>query len=63
MIKGKKIRTAKEIEQIFNVLRVIVAIVIALLFAFVVILLVSDDPVDSISKFVVGLVTTTRRFG
>lgn len=63
MSKGKKIRTAKEIEQIFNVLRVIVAIAIALLFAFVVILLVSDDPVDSISKFVVGPVTTTRRFG
>ena len=63
MSKGKKIRTAKEIEQIFNVLRVIVAIAIALLFAFVVILLVSDDPVDSISKFVVGPVTTTLRFG
>ena len=43
MSKGKKIRTAKEIEQIFNVLRVIVAIAIALLFAFVVILLVSDN--------------------
>jgi len=63
MTKAKKIRTAKEIEQIFNVLRVIVAIAIALLFAFAVILLVSDDPLDSISKFVVGPMTTTRRFG
>ena len=42
MSKNPKIRTAKEIEQIFNVLRVVMAIIIALLFAFLVILLVSD---------------------
>ena len=63
MSKNPKIRTAKEIEQIFNVLRVVMAIIIALLFAFLVILLVSDDPMGSISSFIVGPLTTFRRFG
>lgn len=63
MSKNPKIRTAKEIEQIFNVLRVVMATIIALLFAFLVILLVSDDPMGSISSFIVGPLTTFRRFG
>ena len=61
--QAKRIRTPKEIEQIFNVMRVILAIVIALLFAFAVILMISDEPVEAISSFVVGPFTTLRRFG
>ena len=61
--KAMKIRTPKEIEQIFDVLRVIVAIVIALLFAFLVILFISEDPGDAIFSFVIGPFTTLRRFG
>ncbi len=54
MSRQTKVRTPKEIEQIFNVLRVIVAIVIAMLFAFLVVLFVSEEPLDSISKFIFG---------
>lgn len=61
--KKSKIRTPKEIEQIFNVLRVIVAIAIAIAFAFLVILFVSENPGDSITKFILGPFFTMRRFG
>lgn len=63
MSRQTKVRTPKEIEQIFNVLRVIVAIVIAMLFAFLVVLFVSEEPLDSISKFIFGPFATMRRFG
>lgn len=63
MNRGTKIRTPKEIEHLFNVLRVIVAIMIAMLFAFLIILFVSENPVDSISKFILGPFATLRRFG
>lgn len=63
MSKGKKIYTPKEIERIFNILRVVLAIAIALLFAFVVIFFVSSDPANAIYSFVVGPFTTVRRMG
>lgn len=63
MNKEKKIRTPREIEKIFNGLRILLAIVIALAFAFAVILLLSAEPFDAIHDFVIGPVTTLRRFG
>lgn len=61
--KNKKIRSPKEIEQLFSVLRIVIAIAIALLFAFFVIFLISDDPWGSIYNFICGPFTTMRRFG
>lgn len=63
MNKEKKIRTPREIERLFNSLRILLAIVIALAFAFAVILAISSEPLDTIYNFVVGPVTTLRRFG
>jgi len=61
--KTKKIRTPKEIEQIFNVLRIAIAIAIAMLFAFMMILLISKNPGESIYSFICGPFTTLRRVG
>lgn len=60
---GKKIRTPKEIEQIFNVLRVVLAVLIAMLIAFLVIMMVSDEPMNAIGSFITGPFSTMRRFG
>ena len=59
----KKIRSPKEIEKIFNLLRVVLAISIAMLFAFVMILFISEEPGSAIYSFVAGPFTTMRRFG
>ncbi len=60
---NKRIRTPREIERIFAVLRIAIAIVIALLFAFLLILVISEDPGDAIYSFICGPFTTKRRFG
>lgn len=59
----KKLRTPKKIEKMFNTIRVLLAVVIAMLFAFMVILMISDDPGTAMYSFVVGPFTTLRRFG
>ena len=63
MTKTKRIKSAQEIEQLFKVLRVLLAIIIALAFAFGVILAISSEPFEAIFDFVVGPFTTMRRFG
>lgn len=50
-------------EKSFNVLRTVVAMVIALLAAFVVILLVSDQPLESVKLFVLGPFSKVRYLG
>lgn len=62
-MNAKRIRTPKEIERIFSILRVILAVAIALLFAFIVIYYVSSDPANAIRNFAIGPLTTKRRFG
>lgn len=62
-MKNNRIRTPKEIERIFNILRVVLAVTIALLFAFIVIYLISSDPQKAIRSFSIGPLTTKRRFG
>jgi ABC-type uncharacterized transport system permease subunit len=51
------------IEKRFEILRTLVAIGIALLVAFIVILLISDNPLDALGSFVIGPLTTFRRMG
>ena len=63
MNNNKRIRTPREIERLFAVLRIAIAIVIALLFAFLMILLISKDPGESIYSFICGPFTTKRRMG
>ncbi len=53
---------SKKIEKRFDVIRTLLAIVIALLIALVVIVLVSDDPVNALYNFLIGPITNARRF-
>ncbi len=62
-LNSKKLRTPKEVEKLFNVLRVLIAIAVAILFAFVVILSISSDPGEALSSFVLGPFSSFRRFG
>ena len=52
--KKKKLRTPKDVERLFNILRIMIAIAVAILFAFVVILSISSDPGEALSSFVLG---------
>jgi len=53
----------KNIEQRFKIIRVAVAITLALLIAMVVILLSSSDPWKTMNDFITGPLSTTRRMG
>lgn len=61
--KAMKVKTAREIEQQFNLLRMLLALGIALGIAFVIILLISPDPLGAIKSFVLGPLATLRRMG
>jgi ABC-type uncharacterized transport system permease subunit len=63
--KGKtvRLRTPKEVDQLFKILRVVIAILVALLFAFIVIVAISTDPLEALSSFAIGPLKTFRRFG
>jgi simple sugar transport system permease protein len=63
LFKKKDYKTAKEIESKFNLLRLLLAIVIALSVAMVIIVLISDEPLNAIYSFVIGPLTTKRRMG
>lgn len=63
MADNKKARTPKEIEKMFNGLRIAIAIIISLLFAFLVILAISQEPAETITGFVFGPFSTLKRFG
>ncbi|HHT96746.1 MAG TPA: ABC transporter permease [Clostridiales bacterium] len=51
------------VEKQFEILRTLVAIAIALSIAFIIILLISDNPINALASFVIGPLTTTRRLG
>lgn len=54
--------SSKRIEKTFELFRTIVAIFIALGIALVVVTFVSENPVDAINKFLLGPLSSTRRF-
>ena len=53
----------KKIEARFDILRFLLALVLGLLVAFVIIILVSNQPLDAIYKLIVSPMTKTRYFG
>lgn len=55
--------SSKKIEKQFDLLRIVVAISISLIIAFVLILLVSKTPIESLSQFLAGPFTSLRRMG
>ena len=50
-------------EQSFNIIRTAVSMLVAVLVAFVIIVLVSDQPVESIRIFLVAPFSTKRYLG
>lgn len=53
----------KNIEKRFDFLRTLFAIGIALIVAFAIILMISDNPLEAIKMFTIGPLTTLRRMG
>jgi len=60
---AKPIKTPKEVEREFNLLRVLVGMAIALFIAFLIILLISKTPLAALESFIIGPLTTLRRIG
>lgn len=61
--KRKKLRTAKDIERNFGVLRMLLSVGISLCIAFMIIFLISKHPLDALRSFVFGPTMTLRRMG
>ncbi len=55
--------STKKIETQFEIIRTFVAILLAMLLALIIILAVSDQPLSSITTFLIGPLTSIRRFG
>ncbi|HOG00998.1 MAG TPA: ABC transporter permease [Clostridia bacterium] len=55
--------TNKRINQMFSMIKTLISIVIAMILAFVVILLVSNEPLNALNAFVTGPLSSLRRFG
>ena len=52
----------KQIERRYDLLRTLTAIGIALVLALMVVALISQDPVDAMTKFLIGPLSSFRRF-
>lgn len=61
--REKKLRTPKEIEKQFQVLRMLLAVAIALGIAFLIILVITDEPLSALHSFILGPISTVRRMG
>lgn len=53
----------KKSDILFQILSPMLAIVVALLIAFAIIFMVSDEPIEALQAFMIGPFTTTRRLG
>ena len=53
----------KQLNSLFSFVKTILAILIAMVVAFIIILVVSDGPAEALYSFLVGPLTTVRRFG
>jgi simple sugar transport system permease protein len=62
MIKKRKALSSTQIEQRFTVIRSLLAVVIAILFCFALILVSSENPLNDIKTFVIAPLTTRGRF-
>lgn len=61
MSKKPKVMTTKQIERMFSVIRTLLAVVIALIFAFFLISTVSDNPFKDFSTLLIGPLENTGR--
>lgn len=55
--------TNKQLNQLFSMIKTMLAIFIAMVLAFLLILLVSNEPLEAIKAFILGPFTSIRRFG
>ncbi len=56
-------KEARRVEFIFEVLRIVIALVVAYVMTLIFIAFISEDPLEAIYVFSVGPFTTARRFG
>lgn len=56
-------KKTRQIEAIFELIRVVAAMAVAYVVALIILVLVSDDPIHVITQFVFGPFSTLRRFG
>ncbi len=61
-MKNKPV-TTKDIEKQFEIIRVLIAVVIALIVAFALISVVSEQPIEALKQFLVGPLMSVRNFG
>ena len=54
---------SKRIEQYFSVIRMLIAVAISLVLAFILIVCASDAPLDALANFLIGPLQTIRRMG
>jgi ABC-type uncharacterized transport system permease subunit len=59
----KKLKSAKDIERDFRILRMLLGVGISLGIAFMIIFLISHSPLEALRSFVFGPVKTLRRMG
>ena len=53
----------KQANALFEFIRIIVALIIAYAITLLMIVLITDDPIDAVYHFAIGPFTTKRRFG
>lgn len=53
----------KQLNQVFSFMKTLLAIFIAMVFALVIILMVSDEPLTALHSFLLGPFTSMRRIG
>ena len=59
----KEISPVRKVEQEFAVLRPLMAVLVAMVLCFAIILISSKQPMEAIKLLLTGPVTTLRRFG
>ena len=59
----KNLNPVRKVEQEFGVIRPLIAILVAMILCFVIILIASREPFEALKLFVTGPLTTVRRFG
>lgn len=60
---NKKQLASKDIEKQFNIIRTFISICIALIIAFVLVTIVSDQPIEALKEFLFGPIASKRNLG
>ncbi|MBS6396851.1 MAG: ABC transporter permease [Clostridiales bacterium] len=60
---NRNINPVRKVEQEFNVLRPLMAVLVAMVLCFIIILIASDEPMEALRLLLTGPLTTMRRFG